>query len=475
MRWSSLCDGRARTRCIQPGVANELYAGRGIFLDLNAMLLLLTLTALTGSSSSEAIGRPAAVKALESALQELDSARMEGSSGRATLEQGLQSAIRALGPASEMATELERLARGVRFEAALAGDDGASWLASQLPQLISDLRFQPVREAGLPVGFPEWTPVGEIQIQRYPAYRMARTSMRNDGSNGAFWRLFEHIQSNEIAMTAPVETTYAVEGKRVAQSSMAFLYGSRQLGQMARDGAVEVVDMPEQTVVSTGLRGYESRERITAAIQKLEGWLEANPAWTAAGPPRSMGHNSPRVLDDRRYFEVQIPVKRADMIVIDFRAADEASRWRAVDDVVMGGRSSSRMMATAEGTSAFTGELSLENNGGFASVRRDADQLHLTGATSVTLRVRGDGKSYRLRFRTDGGFDVPSYQADFQTVVGEWTEVSLKAEDFQLKWRGRRVPNAPALHFSAVRGVGLLISDKQQGPFRLELEWLSAL
>lgn len=160
-------------------------------------------------------------------------------------------------------------------------------------------------------------------------------------------------------------------------------------------------------------------------------------------------------------------------LVIDFTRADEAARWRVVDDVVMGGVSSSRVVTTADGTTAFTGTVSLENDGGFAGARTDGDRCALDGATAVLLRVRGDGKDYRLRLRDDVVYDMPSRQATFSTVAGEWIDVELPLADFELKWRGRPA-EGPPLDPAAVRSIGLVIADEQEGPFRLELAALRA-
>ena len=159
-------------------------------------------------------------------------------------------------------------------------------------------------------------------------------------------------------------------------------------------------------------------------------------------------------------------------LVIDFRQTDEAARWRVVDDVVMGGVSSSRVVRTTEGSCAFEGTVSLANNGGFASVRTDGERCSLEGATTIVLRVRGDGNDYRVRLRDDVVYDMPSWQATFPTVAGEWTEVDLPLADFELKWRGRSV-GGPPLVPAAVRSIGLVIADKQAGEFRLELAELS--
>jgi SOUL heme-binding protein len=122
--------------------------------------------------------------------------------------------------------------------------------------------------------------------------------------------LFNHIQKNDVAMTAPVEMTYS--GKdREKRSTMAFLYGSPKIGKTGKDGPVEVADVPASLAVSIGERGEMSGERVAAARQRLEAWLKAHAdEYAAAGPLRVMGYNSPAVPPDRRYSEVQIPVRK---------------------------------------------------------------------------------------------------------------------------------------------------------------------
>jgi len=435
-----------------------------MLLDGLAVLLLLT-------SRADLSIRLQAGDELERALEQATVER--GSPALAILEAGIETARATLGPDSEVANELARLACGAPLEGFLAGDDGAAWLARQLVQVVSDLRFEPVREAALPAGFPEPTPVGEIRVQRYPAYRLARTSLEGPDGDGAFWRLFGHIQQNQIAMTAPVETTLAGGVRAPSGTRMAFLYASPDLGTRVDGAGVEVIDVPPGIVVSIGMRGAETPERVATALVKLERWIDAHPGWRPSAAPRTMGHNGPAVRGDRRYFEVQMPVTRAEETVIDFTNPDEVRRWQAVDDVVMGGRSASRLIATSEGTAAFTGELSLENNGGFASVRTSGERCSLAGARSVSLRVRGDGRAYRLRLYTGTGRDVPGYQVTFPTRAGEWIDVTLQLADFRPTWRGRPVPGAPDLDPAAVVGMGLMIADGQEGPFRLELRSLT--
>ena len=166
--------------------------------------------------------------------------------------------------------------------------------------------FKPVVEAPLPEGFPTYTPVGEIEVKRYPAYRKAETS-----GKAAFWTLFQHITTSGISMTAPVEMTFQADGPPVGrEQSMAFLYGDKSIGSAGRKGNVEVVDVPAATVVCLGLRGVRSDAVLVQAEQQLRSWLEQNKSrYEQSGPVRVMGYNSPFLARDRQFFEVQIPVR----------------------------------------------------------------------------------------------------------------------------------------------------------------------
>jgi monofunctional biosynthetic peptidoglycan transglycosylase len=154
-------------------------------------------------------------------------------------------------------------------------------------------------------------------------------------------------------------------------------------------------------------------------------------------------------------------------VLLDFDDAAEAALWRPVDDVVMGGVSSSSFGLAEPGIARFSGNVSLENFGGFASVRTPPRAWDTAGATGFVLRVRGDGHTYKLTLRTNDGFDGIQYQARFNPPAGEWTEVRLPVTSFVATFRGRKVPFASSLDAAGVRAIGLMISDKQAGPFEL--------
>ncbi len=154
--------------------------------------------------------------------------------------------------------------------------------------------------------------------------------------------------------------------------------------------------------------------------------------------------------------------------VVDFGAGEAA--WSSIDDVVMGGRSSSEMIVE-DGVGVFRGDVSLENGGGFASVRSRPRDCDLSDGESLILRVRGDGKRYSLRVRTTESFDGVSYESSFETS-GEWESVNISIRDLVPVFRGDELADHPPLDPSKVRTFGLMIKDRQAGPFRLEIAWI---
>ena len=152
--------------------------------------------------------------------------------------------------------------------------------------------------------------------------------------------------------------------------------------------------------------------------------------------------------------------------------SDELSYWRIVNDTVMGGRSQSRFYQQ-DGIGVFEGFLSLENYGGFASVRRYDTPNFITDGT-VQLHIKGDGRKYQLRLATPRLYRGMAYVAEFQTRQDEWIQVNFTQSDFTVRYRGRMVNRAPELNFADVSRLGFLLGDKRTGEFRLEVKSISS-
>jgi hypothetical protein len=158
------------------------------------------------------------------------------------------------------------------------------------------------------------------------------------------------------------------------------------------------------------------------------------------------------------------------VVIIDFSRGDVT--WPHINDGVMGGVSTGEMRA-GDGYATFWGTVSFDNNGGFSSVRSQAVVHDPSDFEGLVLRVRGDGKRYGFRLKTDASFDGVSYQVQIEPPAGEWTEISVPFIDFIPVYRGRVVRDHPQLDPSRIATFGLIIS-RQEGRFRIDIESVGA-
>lgn len=152
----------------------------------------------------------------------------------------------------------------------------------------------------------------------------------------------------------------------------------------------------------------------------------------------------------------------------------DPAEWQIVNDGVMGGISTSRVVAAPGGGLRFEGRISLEHGGGFASSRCAFSLPKAVSGGAVrgfVLRVHGDGKHYRLtiftRSATTNSREPYHYQGKFETN-GDEQEIRLPLAAFKASLRGRQVA-APDLNPDLIIGLGLQISDRQSGPFVIDL------
>lgn len=163
--------------------------------------------------------------------------------------------------------------------------------------------------AGLPIGFPLPTEHNIIELKFYPEYRAVtytHTGQPQYATQAAFDPLYQHISSNQIAMTTPVEARYLEEMTTVEVS---FLYPNSNITPQKINPNVKVTDYPAMTVISAGIQGAYTWENYQNHLQKLQNWLAENPEYQIAGPPRRLLYNSPMTPEQMKRSEVQIPVR----------------------------------------------------------------------------------------------------------------------------------------------------------------------
>jgi monofunctional biosynthetic peptidoglycan transglycosylase len=207
--------------------------------------------------------------------------------------------------------------------------------------------------------------------------------------------------------------------------------------------------------------------------------------WAALGRKEVWGPKDllrmPQIIADvRKFHEADAASDAASdpgirHVVFDFDSPASSGEWLSVNDDVMGGVSEGSVRVTDDGLLEFTGLVSLENNGGFASIRSRPSKRDLSEFEGLLLRVRGDGKRYACNIRTDYEIVAGSYQQRFETSKEEWQEIPLRFQDFAARAFGQALRDAPNLDAAMIRSLGFTIADKQAGPFKLEVDWIGAI
>ena len=157
-------------------------------------------------------------------------------------------------------------------------------------------------------------------------------------------------------------------------------------------------------------------------------------------------------------------------MIFNFDSDKDIRQWQVVDDVVMGGRSSGSFEVNRDGHGVFSGRVSLENNGGFSSVRYRFKRISTIGHTKVVLRLKGDGKSYQFRMKAHAS-DYYSYIYTFNTSR-EWETIEIPLADMYPAFRGR-ILDIGNFDQDGIEEIGFLIGNKKAENFTLLIDSIS--
>ena len=154
-------------------------------------------------------------------------------------------------------------------------------------------------------------------------------------------------------------------------------------------------------------------------------------------------------------------------IIFDFNKNSNIRIWQIVNDGVMGGLSVGSFTLSPNGHGLFAGEISLENNGGFSSVRYQFDKIQVTIDSYVNIRLKGDGKQYQFRVKDASG-NYYSYITSFPTS-GEWEEIKISLRDMYPSFRGRKL-DLPNFSKDQIEEIVFLIGNKRTENFKLLID-----
>ncbi len=155
--------------------------------------------------------------------------------------------------------------------------------------------------------------------------------------------------------------------------------------------------------------------------------------------------------------------------IYNFSPQTNLKDWNVVNDGVMGGVSKSKLVITDEGYGQFSGQVSLANNGGFASLQHNKKIVLAENKQVIVLRIKGDKKSYEFRLKGNSS-QYESYVQKFDTN-GEWQTIKLLLNNFYPQFRGRKL-NLPNFNFDQITQMSFLIANKQEEDFSLLIDWI---
>ena len=154
-------------------------------------------------------------------------------------------------------------------------------------------------------------------------------------------------------------------------------------------------------------------------------------------------------------------------IVFNFEKDKDLKEWFIVNDDVMGGISESNFSINKDGNGIFQGYISIENNGGFSSVKYKFSKIYIKNATVLILRIKGDSKNYQFRIKANS-LDKHSYITKFSTT-GEWQDIEIPLKNMYPSFRGKKL-DIPNFFEDSIDEIAFLIANKCDENFELTID-----
>jgi NADH dehydrogenase [ubiquinone] 1 alpha subcomplex assembly factor 1 len=154
-------------------------------------------------------------------------------------------------------------------------------------------------------------------------------------------------------------------------------------------------------------------------------------------------------------------------LLYDFQSDSDLKNWNVVDDRVMGGQSLGNLEINAEGFGRYWGQVSLENNGGFSSLRHNFTARSVEDYSKIVLRLKGDGKDYQIRIKHKRR-DYYSYIYTVSTS-GEWETLEVDLKDMRPSFRGRFL-DLDNFDKESIEELAFLIGNKKNEGFELLID-----
>ncbi|XP_003387001.1 PREDICTED: complex I intermediate-associated protein 30, mitochondrial-like [Amphimedon queenslandica] len=184
------------------------------------------------------------------------------------------------------------------------------------------------------------------------------------------------------------------------------------------------------------------------------------------------------------------------LMLWDLRDEDCVNEWECISDEERGGGSQATFKSNKKGTgSVFEGVLntSIKNTelkySGYCAIRSKPvkyrsldlmkmDRKDVSEFDAFEIRVRGDGRKFFANIHAPG----LATRADnlwqyfiFTRGGPEWEDIILPFHKFFLTHRGYFQDRQVVLPLKSIATFGLLVADRVNGPFKLEIQHIKAV
>lgn len=167
------------------------------------------------------------------------------------------------------------------------------------------------------------------------------------------------------------------------------------------------------------------------------------------------------------------PNAMKDPLVFDFGEGKDAGRWTIVNDGVMGGLSQSQAQSDVDAL-LFSGTVSLKNNGGFVSLRSAMGKYDLSAYEYCEIRFKSNtDRKFEILIEKETAFYLPKYRAKFGTKSEEWETIRIPLRDFEISRMGSTMQQGiDPKSLQGIQRIGFILADKQEGSFRIWIDYL---
>ena len=155
------------------------------------------------------------------------------------------------------------------------------------------------------------------------------------------------------------------------------------------------------------------------------------------------------------------------------RTADQVQDWVVLSDNVMGGVTISNLEYT-DTSMVLSGNISLDNYGGFSSVKTKFNRFDLSEYSGVRLRYKSTNHRFAFTLENSRNWTQPYFKGELSTSKeNTWTETTIYFKDFKEYQIGE--PTGNKLNPSILKGIvrlGVITTEKKEGAFSLEVDYI---